>query len=132
VTTRKGTQAIVMAVLTASCVASGDADSRQFFPTYRHTGPGPLGLLRGELLASEACVFIVADGVIYQPIWPDGWRFESESMSVVDANGDVVADQGAKVSLVGGARSLDQAEDLIGQVPGPCQTESYWYATGPA
>ena len=72
-------------------------------------------LLEGELLADDQDGFVVRheEGFVTAVIWPDGYEVrDGETRELVDPTGDVVARDGAMVSL-GGGMNLDDTAFIV-------------------
>ena len=104
-----------------------------YFPTWptSEVGATPLALLKGRLVERQSCLFLAVGATDYLPLWADTFELIAGSPIRVEDESGVVAEVGQTVTLVGGVRTRDQAESLIGaDIPDRCQTDdAYWLAS---
>jgi hypothetical protein len=115
-------------VLTCSLASCSSEENAAYFPTwpFEPGGAVPGGVLKGTLTERNGCLLLsTGDGSLFLLLWPDTYR--SEGSDVV-TDSDVVLSVGDFASLVGGGRSLRQAEAVIrGPIPMKCRmVEGYW------
>ena len=121
---------ILVTCVTAAC-DQGERPSNLFLPTWT-LQPGaaaPTGELRGHLDERNGCLFW-SNGSDFLPLWPTALEIDRDELTIETTSGDVLAIGDGGI-LVGGERTLEQAESLIGeQIPSRCQAVGgYWMVT---
>lgn len=109
--------------------AVGQGPSDYFFPTFSYsTGtPVPGALAKGRLDARSGCLFLDAGDQESLLLWPSVYTLDGTDSPIVTTDQGEELHVGDVVTLGGGERSREQAEDLIaGPIPNRCTAQNYW------
>jgi hypothetical protein len=109
----------------------GESGSAFYFPTWQVGAETPAGDLRGRLVAQNNCLFFDADGPgDYLPVWPSTFTLGGADTPVVTTDSGRELAVGDVVTLGGGERNRQSAEDVIREaIPERCAASNYWLTT---
>jgi hypothetical protein len=99
----------------AACTGAGDASLEATLTPDLGAGAAITGTLSADDVEGGCLVLTADDGERYEMIWPDGWQVSSQ-LEVVNADGEVVAEGGDRITVRG-----EVADDMasicqIGQI----------------
>ena len=111
---------------------NGQAQDNLYFLSQKPSdGPTMEGILQGQLVVSEKCLYIEAeDSSAYAAIWPTNYSLARQGNSIQVLNNDkgVVAQVGEQVRVSGGRISQPSPKDFEARFEGSATqcTAPYW------
>lgn len=110
-------------VLLFACGSDAEVEAGVFFPTWSADGAVPTAIVQGDLVETDGCLYVDANGLLTLPIWEEGLGFTDGTLLRPD--GEPIADVGKVVhgggGYYGGADGRTHVEDLAGErIPDRC------------
>ncbi len=135
---------LLLLVTLTGCIGSGSEGNEQdgqaqdnpyFLRQKPSDGPTMEGVLQGQLVVSEKCLYIKAeDSSAYAAIWPTNYSLamQGNSIQILDSDKDVVAKVGEQIRVGGGRIPQPSPEDFEARFEGSATqcTAPYWVVSG--